>query len=120
MKQLKITLLALLVLGIAFSLAFAGNVEKGKKLFNDPTLGGSATDKSCGSCHPNGKGINGKKKTFKIMGERQKSREDAVNFCIKMALKGNPIDKDSPEMKDIVSYVKTLKGKKKKKAAVGC
>ncbi len=48
------------------------------------------------------------------------SREDAVNLCIEMALKGKAIAEDFDEMNDIFSYVKTLKGKKKKKAAVGC
>ncbi len=120
MKHLRVALLALLALGIAFSLSFAGNVEKGKKLFNDPTFGGSTNEKSCGSCHPGGKGINGKKSKFTIMGNKVNSREDAVNLCIEMALKGKAISKDSDEMKDIVSYVKTLKGKKKKKTAVGC
>ncbi len=120
MKQLKVALMAMLVLGIAFSLAYAGNVEKGKKLFNDPKLGGSKNAKSCGSCHPP-KPLRGKKRTFTIMGEKQNSPEDAVNFCIKMALKGKGIAKDSDEMKDIVAYMKTLNiKKKKKKAAIGC
>ncbi len=57
MKHLKVALLALLVLGIAFSLAFAGDVGKGKYLFNDQAFGGSTNEKSCGSCHPNGKAI---------------------------------------------------------------
>jgi len=120
MKPWKTVLMVLLVSGIAFTLAFAGDVEKGKMLFNDPKLGGGTSGKSCGSCHPNGENIDGTKKTFTIMKEKQNSPEEAVNFCIKMALKGTPIDKDSQDMKDLVSYIQTLKGTKKKKAAIGC
>ncbi len=119
MKYLKITLMLLFIVVVAFSLAYAGDLKKGKKLFNNPKFANSTNEKSCNSCHPKGKGINGMKKTFTIMGEKQKSVEDAVNFCIKMALKGEAIDKDSQDMKDITSYIKTLKGKKKK-AAIGC
>ncbi len=119
MKKVKIILMVTLAVMVTFSLALAGDVKNGKKLFNNPALGGSTNEKSCASCHPP-KPLNGKKKTFTIMDKKQNSPEDAVNFCIKMALKGKPIKKDSDEMKDIVSYMKTLNIKKKKKAAIGC
>ncbi len=105
------------VIILAFSLIFAvgaaqaGNVEKGKALFNDTSLG--TNGKSCGSCHPGGGGLEkaGGKKEFNIMGKKQGSLEEAVNFCIKLALKGKPLKEDSQKMKDIVAYIRSL-GKK--------
>jgi cytochrome c len=85
--------------------------ERGKALFMDKNFAGGI--KECNSCHPNGKGLEkaGTKKKFKIMGKRQNSLEEAVNFCIVNANKGKAIKEDSDEMKDIVSYIKSL-GKK--------
>jgi len=67
------------------------------------------------------------------MGKKQKSLEEAVNFCIENALKGKAINPKSEQMKDIVAYIKSLKGAKmdkempmkkempkKKKAIEGC
>jgi thiosulfate dehydrogenase len=54
----------------------------------------------------------GEKNKFRIMGKRQDSLEEAVNFCIVNASKGKAIDEDSQEMKDIVAYIKSL-GKEK-------
>lgn len=114
MKIARFFLVSFVVVVLAFSLSFAADVEKGKALFNDPTLGGGTSGKSCNSCHPDGKGLekSGKKKTFTIMGKKQKSLKDAVNFCIENALKGKPIDTKSEDMANIVAYIKSL-GKKK-------
>ena len=89
----------------------AGNIEKGNILFNDPTLGGSANDKSCNSCHPGGKGLetSGSKTRFSLMGQEQSSLEAAVNICIVMPLKGKAINPVGKDMKDIVAYIKSLK-----------
>lgn len=94
---------------------WAGNVEKGKALFNDPNFGGGTAGKSCNSCHPNGKGLEkaGKKKEFSIMGQKQKGLQEAVNFCIVNAMKGKAIDPKSEDMANIVAYIKSLKAKKK-------
>lgn len=118
MKRLHLLLLILIVIFLSFSLAFAGVLE-GKRLFNDTTLG--TNGKSCNSCHPNGSGINGKKQAYTIMGQKLGSVEDAINFCVKMALKGTALKKDSQKMKDLSSYVKTLTGKKRKRKIIkGC
>lgn len=94
----------LLVVAGAFA---AGNVDKGKALFNDSKFGGQ---KTCGSCHPNGKGLEkaGSKKEFTVMGKKQASLEDAINFCIENALKGKAIKKDSADMMDMVAYIKSV------------
>ncbi len=113
MKTLKITLLSLAALSLLFTGAFAAKhlpEERGKALFNDVKFAGGAAGKSCGSCHPGGKGVEkaGEKKEFKIMGKTQKSLEEAVNFCIENANKGKAIDAKSDQMKDIVAYIKSL------------
>ncbi len=117
-----LTIVVVLLTGVFFvSTLFAGNVEKGKALFNDPKLGGGTAGKSCQSCHPDGKGIDPLKKEYTIMGKKVKSIEEAVNLCIEMALKGKPIDPKGSDMADIVSYLKSLTpSPKKKKAIEGC
>ncbi|MCI4626375.1 MAG: hypothetical protein L3V56_10495 [Candidatus Magnetoovum sp. WYHC-5] len=98
------------VLLLLTGLSFAQNVENGKKLFNDPSFGSSTNDKSCNSCHPNGKGLeqSGKKEKIIIMGKELHSLEEAVNMCIEGPLSGKAIKIDSQEMKDIVAYIKSL------------
>lgn len=127
MKFIRIMVLAMIALGLVFSGAFAADMEKGKALFNDPKLGGGTSGKSCGSCHPDGKGLENAadKKEFNIMGKKQKGLEGAVNFCIENAMKGKAIDPKGADMANIVAYIKSLKGKpaatpKKKKAIEGC
>ncbi len=93
--------------------AMAGSIEKGKALFNDTMFGNGTAVKSCNSCHLGGKGLEmaGEKKEFNIMGKKQNSLEEAVNFCIEMALKGTAIDPDGKDMMNIVAYIKSLQSK---------
>lgn len=114
MKILKLLLLFVTVCGLIFSIAYAaGDATKGKALFNDPTFAGATSGHSCNSCHPDGRGLEkaGEKKEFRIMGKAQGSLEEAVNFCIENAIKGKAIDPSSDQMRDIVAYIKSLKGK---------
>lgn len=120
MKIMKVTLLLLIILGLTSSVALAKKdlpEERGKPLFNDQKAFGGK--KACNDCHPNGKGLEkaADKKEFKIMGKTQKSIEEAVNFCIINANEGKAIDVKSEQMKDMVVYIKSLKGKVKQKAA---
>ena len=87
------------------------DVNLGITLFNDTHLGNGTSGKSCNSCHPDGKGLEGAadKKEFHIMGETQVSLEDAINACIVNALKGTAIDPHGKDMKDLVAYIKSLK-----------
>ena len=89
----------------------SGDTENGKALFNDKSLGNSTVGKSCSSCHPGGRGLEeaGGKNIFNIMGKTQRNLEDAVNFCIINALRGKAIDPYGKDMKDIVSYIRSLK-----------
>ncbi len=114
MSILRIALLSLIILSVMFSAAFAIKhmpEERGKTLFNDPKFAGGT--KACNECHPNGRGLEkaADKKEFNIMGKTQKSLEEAVNFCIVNANKGKTIGVKSKQMKDIVAYIKSLKGK---------
>jgi len=55
-KIFKTALLFLISFSLVISFAFAaGNVEKGKALFNDPKAFGG--QKACSSCHPDGDGL---------------------------------------------------------------
>jgi cytochrome c553 len=104
MKGLKIAMLSIFSVGLLFSFAIAaGDMEKGKALFNDPKFGGGTAGVSCNSCHPDGKGL-------EKAGD-MKGLEKQVNACIKNALKGRGIDPKSADMADIIAYLKSLKGK---------
>ena len=104
MKGLRIAIFVMTSFSLMFALAIAaGNVERGKALFNNPTLGGGTAGVSCNSCHPDGKGM-------EKAGD-MKGLEKQINACIKGALKGKEIDPKSSEMADIIAYVKSLKGK---------
>jgi len=109
MKLLSITLLIMVSLALAFGIAFAAaDAAIGKSLFNDPKAFGG--EKACNSCHPGGRGLEkaASKKEFHIMGQTQKSLEDAINFCIVNASNGKSIDAKSDKMMNLVAYIKSL------------
>jgi cytochrome c553 len=114
MKILQIVLMSCISVCLVLSFAFAaGDTAKGKALFNDPKLGGGTAGMSCGSCHPNGKGLEktAEKKEFNLGGKKQKSLDEAVNMCIVNANSGKALDPKSDQMKDLVAYIMSLKGK---------
>jgi cytochrome c len=115
MKLFRLVLVSLFVLSLGLTFAFAaGDVENGKKLFNDPKFAGGTAGKSCNSCHPDGKGLekSGTKKKFGGMFAKAKNLQEVVNMCIMNPMKGKPIDPKSKEMADIVAYIKSLAPKK--------
>ncbi len=104
MEGLKTALFVMVSFSLMFTLAVAaGDVQKGKALFNDPKFGGGTAGVSCNSCHPDGKGVE--------KAADMKGLEKQVNACIKNALKGKGIDPKSAQMADMVAYLKSLKGK---------
>lgn len=110
MKKLFILTTALVMAG-GLSLANAGNVDKGKALFESPTLGGGTTGKSCKSCHPGGKNLGGDlfdREKLSIMGTDKDSLAAMVNTCIEKPLGGTAIDPTGEEMQDLLAYMKTL------------
>lgn len=113
MKMLKITFTALTALGLIFTFAYAaGDVERGKALFNDPKAFGAPGEKSCSSCHPDGKGLEKAgekgKKMWRNPAGLWLSIEDTINVCVVMANKGKALDPKSQEMADLVAYIKSL------------
>jgi cytochrome c len=114
MRIFKFAFLLILLTALLCSFAFAVKntpEDRGKALFSDQKFAGG--QKACNECHPNGKGLENAadKKEFNIMGKKQKGLEEAVNFCIVNANKGKAIDVKSEQMKDMVAYIKSLKGK---------
>lgn len=104
MRGLSIAVFVMISLSLMLTLALAaGDAVKGKALFNDPKFGGGTAGVSCNSCHPDGKGVE--------KAADRKDLEKQVNACIKNALKGKGIDTKSTEMADMVTYIKSLKGK---------
>ena len=102
MKKIVMAIGLLAGIGL-FSGPAMGNeasVELGKKLFEDPTLGGSRNEASCNSCHREGKGL----------GEAgaQPNLTEMINFCIERPLKGKKLLVDSAEMKALVLFIKSL------------
>ncbi len=111
-------------------------VERGKRLFNDETLGNNTTRKSCASCHKDGGTVGGaaemewkgmKMKVniptlkgaaahFPAVRGPMKAVVDLAgmnNMCIMTFLKGTPLDKNSQEAADLVAHVTSLSiGKK--------
>jgi cytochrome c5 len=115
MRSLKlIAVIALVMLVASSALAMHHTPEdRGKTLFNDPKLGGGTSGKSCNTCHPDGKGLFGvaEKKEWKNPGGMFKSLAETVNTCIVMALNGKALDVNSDQMKDLISYLRSLKAK---------
>ena len=112
MKRLMTGIICVIATGLFVTAAFAdGDMEKGKALFNDTAFAGATSGKSCNTCHPGGSGLENAvdKEAFNIMGKTQNSLEEAVNYCIVMAIKGKAIDTKSDQMKDIVAYIRSLK-----------
>jgi cytochrome c peroxidase len=97
--------LVLTVFLLAGSLPAAekSSVEYGRKLFNDPTLGGSKNDSSCNTCHQDGKGLE------KVA--QNKDLVKMINGCITGPLEGEKIDGRSVDMRSLKMYVETLGAK---------
>lgn len=76
------------------------SVELGKRLFNNPGLGGSSSDKSCNSCHPNGA------KLEKAGANKQQAK--AINRCLTGSLAGKKLDGRGVEMKSLKMYIASL------------
>ncbi|MEJ2691244.1 MAG: hypothetical protein P8130_15145 [Deltaproteobacteria bacterium] len=92
-------------------MAHAADVQRGKKLFEDPHLGDGTTGKSCKTCHEDGVGLGKdlfKRDHYSIMGQEKSSIEEVVNVCIQYPLGGKPIDPKGKDMQDLVAYIRTL------------
>ncbi|MBU0673499.1 MAG: cytochrome-c peroxidase [Proteobacteria bacterium] len=102
MKTVHMILLTAAILVGTGGMVIAGesSVELGKKLFNDPTLGGSTNPKSCNTCHPDGKDLE--------KAASKSSLSSTINNCIKSALNGEKVDGRSVEMRSLKMYIESL------------
>lgn len=110
MKKTPI-LAAVLILAGGLTYAWAANADKGKALFESPSLGGGTTGKSCATCHTGGKGLGSdlfEREQVTIMGMEKKTLAEVVNVCIENPLGGKAIDPQGEEMQDLIAYMKTL------------
>ena len=110
-KTMFLMNISTLPLALVFTLAVAEHhtpADRGKIHFNNPDFAGGK--RSCNSCHPNGKGLEGagEKSNFTKMGAQLASLEDAVNMCIIHANEGDVLKVLTTEMQEIVSYIKSL------------
>lgn len=109
MKKTLILAAALLVAG-SLTLSHAASTDKGKALFESPTLGGGTTGKSCVTCHEGGK-------NFSPGLAENKGLAAMVNMCIEKPLGGTAIDPEGQEMQDLIIYMKALVAKPAKTKA---
>lgn len=110
-ENIGFIMVLLLLTGVTFAeMKTAGDVKKGKALFNDPKLGGGTAGKSCNSCHPDGKGLEKfiEKNEIDSTGKKSK-REEAVNMCIKGPMKGAGMDIKGADMANVIAYINSLK-----------
>lgn len=112
MKEKMFMLATTLIMAGTLSLAYAAaDADKGKALFESPTLGGGTTGKSCATCHEGGKNIGAdlfERQKLSIMGTEKNTIADVVNVCIEKALGGKAIAPQGAEMQNLIAYMKTL------------
>jgi cytochrome c553 len=76
------------------------SVELGRKLFNNPGLGGSTNATSCSTCHQNGE---------KLQNAGQNPNLTAmINRCITGPLKGEALNEYTAEMESLRLYILSL------------
>jgi len=96
---LALTFSFLLATGIGVA-AEKSSADLGQQLFNDATLGGSADDKSCNSCHAEGKGLEKAGANPKLTA--------AINACLTGQMGGEKIDGRTAPMRSLKMYVESL------------
>ena len=100
----KVKVVLVLALGLVFcsypAWAEKPSVELGEKFFNNPGLGSSTNDTSCGTCHPQGKGMEKTGANPQLV--------TMVNRCIQGPLKGEKINEKSEIMESLKMYLKSL------------
>ena len=93
------------------NLSIAGDAERGKALFSDPSFGNGTNGKTCLTCHEEGLDLDMnlmEKRDFEVMGVRVKDPADAVNFCIEVTLRGEGLDPQHKDMRDMLSWLTIL------------
>ncbi len=75
----------------------------GKKLFDDPAIGGPGNARSCSTCHPGGRGLEN--------AGNYPDLASIVNRCISGPLGGQKIPVNSIEMQSLILYIQSLKSR---------
>lgn len=81
--KIFVLIVAAMLIATAVFAAHHTSEDRGKALFNDTKLGGGTAERSCSTCHPDGKGLLGigTKKMWKTPGGEFKTLEETVNIC---------------------------------------
>lgn len=112
MKKTGLGMFGMILAGAGLALAMTPDVDHGKALFADPSLGGGTTGRSCQTCHEGGDGISGEfvsKAKSAIAGQGMADLAAVVNYCIERPLSGTAIDPQGQDMLDLVAYIASLK-----------
>jgi len=104
MKKKTTALVAAVIMVAGFSgggaYAAKSSPEMGKMLFNDRALGGSGNEKSCNSCHADGKGLE--------KAAANKKLSQLINKCVTGGMEGQKLDGRSVEMRSLKEFIATL------------
>lgn len=100
MKKTVILLSMFLAIGVASYATEGPAIGLGKTLFETTELG--TKNRSCSSCHPNGKGL-------EMAGDfNDNELRDIINACLRDALGAEMLSPASQEMEALLTYVRSL------------
>ena len=100
MKKAVILLSMFLAIGTSVYATEGPAISLGKTLFETTELG--TKNRSCSSCHPNGKGL---EKTGDF---NDNELSDIINACLRDALGAEMLSPASQEMEALLTYVRSL------------
>ena len=103
----RIITFSLLIFTVTVQVNAQSNV-RGSKLFTDQKLCGGTTGKTCLTCHAKGRDFTAgtlKKMHYIVMGVEINSLPEVINFCIEVALRGEGLNTEGEEMKDLITYL---------------
>lgn len=93
-------LAALTVFLSGSSYAGQSSVELGTLLFHDPALGGSRNEKSCNTCHPDGRGLE--------QATRRSNLTEVIKSCILGPMDGNRVDARRVDLRSLKMFIESL------------
>lgn len=100
MKRHLVFWVAVLCLFPGAASAGQSSVELGMLLFHDPALGGSRNEKSCNTCHPEGRGLE--------RATRKSNMTEVVKSCILGPMDGNRVDARRVDLRSLKMYIESL------------
>ena len=92
---MKKAIILITILLFSATSGLAVEINRGKLLFNDPSLGKGTSGKTCNTCHAGALDLATDlihKENFEVMGVEVENIREAVNFCIKVTLRGEGLD----------------------------